>query len=163
MKKKGMLIGFTVIATVAVIAAFLAGSPGSGREMAADFTVEKVVRRDLHATVLATGIVRPCIGAEVKVGSRVSGIVQHLHADIGDPVEKGRILAELDPTENRARYNQAAAALEVARADLRYARLNLDRQRSLFKEDTVSMDTLDAAEKTFEMTKAQVNQAEANG
>jgi len=68
----------------------------------------------------------------------------------------------LDPTEYRARYNQALAALEVARADMRYARSNLDRQQALFKEETVSRDTLDAAEKTFGMAAAQVNQAEAN-
>lgn len=161
MKKKELLIGFALIVTTGVIAAFLAGSSGHSNE-ADDITTGKVVRRDLHTSVLATGIVRPSIGAEVKVGSRVSGIVQQLYVNIGDPVERGQILAELDPTENRARYNQSAAALEVARADFRYACLNLERQRALFKEETVSRDSLDAAEKTFEMAKAQVNQAEAN-
>ena len=35
-------------------------------------------RRDLSSFVLATGIVRPRVGAEVEVGSRVSGILAKL-------------------------------------------------------------------------------------
>ena len=37
-----------------------------------------VTRKDIGSTVLATGIIKPMVGAEVRVGSRVSGIVQHL-------------------------------------------------------------------------------------
>ena len=43
-----------------------------------------VQRRDLVARVAATGKVNAMVGAEVRVGSRVSGRVQRLHANIGD-------------------------------------------------------------------------------
>jgi len=38
-------------------------------------TTAKVVRRNLSSTVLATGAIKPQIGAEVKVGARISGRV----------------------------------------------------------------------------------------
>ncbi|MGZ8869189.1 MAG: biotin/lipoyl-binding protein [Thermoanaerobaculia bacterium] len=46
--------------------------------------------------VKATGVIRPMIGAEVRVGSRISGVVRRLYVRIGDRVEKGQLLAELD-------------------------------------------------------------------
>ena len=50
------------------------------------FQVVMVKRRDIGKTVLATGIIKPKVGAEVRVGSRVSGIVKKLYVQIGDYV-----------------------------------------------------------------------------
>ena len=43
-----------------------------------------VSRRDVGSTVLATGVVRPMVGAEVRVGSRVSGVLERLYVTVGD-------------------------------------------------------------------------------
>ena len=96
------------------------------------------------------------------MGSRVSGIVKRLHVNIGDRVEKGQLLGELDPTEFNARYNQALAALENAKAELDYAALNLKRQRSLKKKNFTSQDKVDAAEKSHEVMVSVFKQTEAN-
>jgi multidrug efflux pump subunit AcrA (membrane-fusion protein) len=93
-----------------------------------------VVRRDIGSSVLATGIIKPRVGAEVKVGSRVSGVVKRLRAQIGDLVEAGQVIAELDDAEFKAKLDQNVAALERAEADLEYAGVNLERQRSLLKK-----------------------------
>ena len=58
-----------------------------------------VTRHDIGATVLATGIIKPMVGAEVKVGSRISGVVNRLRSNIGDYVKAGQVLAELDDAE----------------------------------------------------------------
>jgi ABC-type antimicrobial peptide transport system permease subunit len=55
----------------------------------------KVERRDLSSTVLATGAVKPQVGAEVRVGARISGRVEKLQSNIGDKVDKGQVLAVL--------------------------------------------------------------------
>jgi len=121
-----------------------------------------VSRRDMSSSVLATGIIKPMVGAEVRVGSRASGTVQHLYVNIGDMVTKGQVLAELDPAELQAENNQAKAALENARVNAEYAELDLKRQRSLLKQNFISQNQLDLAEKSFEINKAKVKQAEAN-
>jgi multidrug efflux pump subunit AcrA (membrane-fusion protein) len=46
------------------------------------------------------------VGAEVKVGSRISGVVKRLRANIGDHVQTGQIIAELEDSELQARVNQ---------------------------------------------------------
>ena len=122
----------------------------------------QVIRRDIGSSVLATGIIKPKVGAEVRVGSRASGIVKRLHVNIGDHVERSTLLAELDPTEFTARYNQALAALENARAELEYAELDLNRKRSLYQKSLVSQDELELAERACKVAEAQVKQAKAN-
>src|SRR6266852_7225830 len=67
------------------------------------------VRRRAPEAVKATGVIKPMIGAEVRVGARVSGIVRRLYVRIGDVVERGQLLAELDDRELVARRNQATA------------------------------------------------------
>jgi HlyD family secretion protein len=77
-----------------------------------------VSRRTLNATVLATGSVKAVIGAEVKVGSRISGVVISLPVNIGSMVHKGQLIAQLDDRETRSQLDQAQANLAAARTHL---------------------------------------------
>jgi len=117
-------------------------------------------QRDLSSSVLATGIVRPRVGAEVQVGSRVSGILAELHCDVGTRVEAGDLLAVLDPTAFEATRKQAAATLENARAERDYAESSFERKREL-GDMIVSVDEVDLARLAFRVAKAKVLQAEA--
>ena len=121
-----------------------------------------VERRDIRSSVLATGIIKPKVGAEVRVGSRVSGIVQTLHANVGDMIRKGDLIAELDPTELQAKYDQVQASLATARADYEYAKTDLERQRRLHEKNFISQNQVDLAEKSFQIKKSQYEQVEAN-
>ena len=121
-----------------------------------------VIRRDIGSSVLATGIVKPMVGAEVKVGSRVSGVVKRLRAQIGDLVKAGEVIAELDDAEFRAKLDQNIAALERAEADFEYSRINLERQRSLLEKNFTSRQQVDLAENAYKTAQAQVEQAKAN-
>lgn len=121
-----------------------------------------VKQRSLSSTVLATGIIKPKVGAEVRVGSRVSGIVKKLNVHIGDRVRKGELLASLDDIELRAQYNQVAANLENAKTELKYAGIEKERQEILLKRNLVSQETCDLASKAFEIAQAQVDQVAAS-
>lgn len=81
-----------------------------------------VERRNLSASVLATGTIRPEVGAEVKVGSRVSGLLRKLYFNIGDRVRRGALIAELDDRDLRARVAQAEADVHAAEARLALVR-----------------------------------------
>jgi len=115
--------------------------------------------RDLSSSVLATGIVRPSVGAEVAVGSRVSGILNKLHCDVGTTVKADALLAELDPAEFAAARRQATAALDLAKAERDYASAALQRKVDLGK--LASRDDLDAAKRGLRVAEAQVAQAAA--
>lgn len=161
MKKKWYLIFGSIIAVVIlyfIVSSFFSDS----NEKTNNYTTAAVTRRDIGSSVLATGIIKPMVGAEVRVGSRVSGLVKSLHANVGDYVKKGQIIAELEPSELEAKYNQSLASLQNTRANYEYAKLDFERQKSLSKQNFISQNQLDLAEKTFEINKAQVEQAEAN-
>ena len=106
-------------------------------------------RRTLSATVLATGSINAIVGAEVKVGSRISGVVKRLPVNIGSVVRKGQLIAELDDRDTRSQLDQAAANLAAARARLQQART------------TVGTVPLEVAAQ-IQQAKAAVEQAEAN-
>ena len=78
----------------------------------------KVIRRDFSSAVLATGAVKPQVGAEVRVGARISGKVERLHANIGDFVEKGQVVAELEKADLVAVVDQRRAELAISEAKL---------------------------------------------
>jgi macrolide-specific efflux system membrane fusion protein len=114
------------------------------------------VRRDIGSTVLATGIIKPKVGAEVKVGSRISGVVKRLRANIGDYVKAGQVIAEIDDAELKAKLNQNLAAVNKARADFDYAKLNMERQKSLLEQNYIPQQTFDLAENSFKNSRSTV-------
>jgi macrolide-specific efflux system membrane fusion protein len=125
-------------------------------------TLAAVTRRDISSSVLATGIIKPMVGADVRVGSRISGVVHRLHVGIGDHVTEGQLLAELDAVELQARLDQAEAALNMARAELEFEELELSRKRGLSERKMIADEELEAAEKSHRVAQLKIREAEAN-
>lgn len=123
--------------------------------------VVQVTRRDIGIVAKANGVIKPMIGAEVNVGSSVSGVVMRLFVQIGDHVEKGQPLAELDSRELKARRDADAAALEVAQANLDYAEVDLRRKEQLNAAQIIARNELDLARKAFAVAEQQRDQARA--
>ena len=71
--------------------------------------------REIASTVTTSGTVRLRTGAQVRVGSQVSGIVQKLNVTVGSDIQKGDIIAQIDARPLQARVEQARtqAALRV--------------------------------------------------
>jgi RND family efflux transporter MFP subunit len=138
------------------------GAANTGRDGLGEATTVLVGRRDIETYVKATGVIKPMVGAEVRVGSRASGVVARLHVRIGDAVTKGHLLAELDDNELVARRDQAAAALESARAQLEYAAADLGRKRALGASQLIAPGDLDLAERGHTVAEQQCVEAAAN-
>ena len=147
-------------------------------------TTARVERRNLSSTVLATGAVKPQIGAEVRVGARISGKVERLYANIGDVVKKGQVVAELEKADLEAKVNQRAAELQMAEAKLSAVKslrpreiakaeadvtqwqatvdLNkkdLARQEELLKQDFTSQQARDRAQEQLSVSEAKLDSA----
>ena len=89
--------------------------PGDSDPVASTTTV---TFRDFSSSVLATGAVQTQIGAEVRVGARISGKVERLLANIGDDVIKGQVIAELEKADLQATVAQREAELRLTTAKL---------------------------------------------
>jgi RND family efflux transporter MFP subunit len=155
--------GIVVAGAVVIPLVLLARSAArEGAQAPGDVTTVRITRRSIETTVKATGVIKPMVGAEVKVGSRASGVVGHLHVKIGDQVRRGQLLAELDDRELVARRDQAAAALASARAELAYAGADLGRKRQLAGAGFVSAADFELAERARSVAEQQEVQAAAN-
>ena len=117
MRPKVVLPLVIVIVALAGTGLVLRGRTSAARSRAGLDTA-MVTRRTLNATVLATGSVKAIVGAEVKVGSRISGVVTRLPVNIGSVVHRGQLIAELDDRETNSQVDQARANLASARTHL---------------------------------------------
>jgi multidrug efflux pump subunit AcrA (membrane-fusion protein) len=111
--------GGTHTAAAAALIVLLAAT-GCGNGSGASGSSETAIAetRRFSATVLAIGALRPRIGAEVRVGSLLSGRVRRLRANIGDTVRRGDVIAELETAELDATVAERQATVRIAEARL---------------------------------------------
>ena len=105
---------------------------------------------------------------ETEIYPRTSGYLKKWHVDIGDDVEKGRLLAEIDAPEVAQELRQIEAALaqfhakaDHAAAGLRLAEATLNRNKTL-PANAISKQELDQNVAALDTAKAAVAAAEAD-
>lgn len=106
--------------------------------------------------------------ARFELGARIGGPIRRLNLDLGDTVENGQVVAELDDLEYRQAVSEAEAELAAARADLLEAQGDLKittrevaRLRELHKQKVVTDANLDQAESRGLAAESKVAVAEA--
>jgi RND family efflux transporter MFP subunit len=115
----------------------------------------------LTETVVSTGVIRPMVGAEVNVGSRISGTVVNLPVEVGDKVEPGQLLAELDTTALEAAADQVRANVALARPRVALAESVLKRRQRLAGQGLASAEDLDTAQRDLAVERAQLEASKA--
>jgi membrane fusion protein, multidrug efflux system len=94
--------------------------------------------------------------------ARTSGYVSRIHADIGDQVRAGQLLAEIDVPELDRELQQVQAARAQAKANLELARVTAGRYAALIGEDAVSPQEADEKRGIYEARRADLEAVEAN-
>ena len=94
------------------------------------------------------------------IASRVDGNVRAVAVTDNQQVKKGDLLVELDPADFRSRAEAARANLELQRATLRLAEIELKRAKVLYEQDANSAERYDKAISEREMALAQTKLAE---
>jgi RND family efflux transporter MFP subunit len=115
----------------------------------------------LTETVNATGVIRPVVGAEVNVGSRISGTVVNLPVEVGDPVEVDQLLAELDATALEAAADEVRAEVALAEPRVALAEAVLERRRRLAGQGLASAEALETAQRDLAVERAQLEASRA--
>ncbi|HLS28416.1 MAG TPA: efflux RND transporter periplasmic adaptor subunit, partial [Opitutales bacterium] len=107
-------------------------------------------------------------GAEFVVSPKLSGRVEEILFEIGDPITRGSVVAHLDRDELEQTLIQVEADLLVAKANLAEARSALEisqreieRTSTLFDRGVASDSELDAAKTNLLATEAKVEVFEA--
>jgi HlyD family secretion protein len=90
------------------------------------------VERDVEVRVFGIGTVEAQVLS--KVGFQVGGRMASLHADQGDLVKAGALLARLDDAAQRARLNKSEAAKRQAAANLLKVQAQLKRVEATYQQ-----------------------------
>src|SRR6478672_13847391 len=164
MSKRTKLSVFGAIALALLLIVVTAAM--KGRNKATEVRIEKVEKRDLVASVTASGQVQP--HTKVDLASDITGRIVRLAVKEGDNVTKGQFLLEIDPSQYRASAERAAAAVASARSQaatasptLVQAQKNYARLLALKKENPtlVSDEQVEQLKTQVEVAQAQLESA----
>lgn len=128
-------------------------------ERATAVTVTAVESQAVERTELAVGRLRA--NTAPAVSAETAGRIARIHADVGDRVEAGDLLAEIDPEVQRIAVNSARAERARLRALLANQQRQVERFERLAAQRSVAEDRLDEAETQLESIKAQLEAAQA--
>ena len=112
----------------------------------------KVTRQTIINSVSCDGVITPVTTVEIK--SNVGGTIVKLHADEGDYVRQGQLLAEIDPVDVLTALEKEKNSLTSAKARLSSAENNLAiSQKSVYAD-------LDSARENVRSAEARLAQAQ---
>lgn len=137
------------------------------------YLTTKAEKGNIVQKITASGTINPI--STVNIGTQVSGIVSEIYVDFNSKVEKGQLLAVIDPQTFEAAVDQKQAALNIAKAeldvtknDIVYFKKHLDRIKKLNTSKYSTDKELEAAQRDYDnaiaqkaLKEAQVLQAEA--
>ncbi len=141
----------------------------------------RVEEGPMFLEISATGAVKPQVGAQVKVGARISGRVEKLFVKQGDFVKAGQLIAIIEHTDlqkevekNYQEHLQAQAQHEkvkkiypenikaqkkiisAIKADLSQLKREKERLLALYKEGLISKNDLERVERDVEVKENQL-------
>jgi macrolide-specific efflux system membrane fusion protein len=128
----------------------------------AKYVTATIKRGDVESTVVAAGILQP--HNYVDVGAQTSGLLKSLKVARGDRVEKGQLLAEIDPilaatalASAQAGHQDLTAQRKVKQALLTLAKLEKARNDKLLKAGEVSVEDRDITKSAYDAAMSTVN------
>lgn len=98
---------------------------------------------------------------ESNTGFRVGGRIASRNVDVGAEVQKGTLLATLDPSDQQNQLRSAQGDLARIQAQLINAQANARRQQALFDRGVGAQAQLDVANTDLKTTQASLDQARA--
>lgn len=148
--------------------------PKEKPEKVAAVDVVRVARREISERIELVGSLEPIAGVEIR--SRLSGYLGQIPFDIGDTVEQGQVVVELDDASTRELVSRATAAEQVAAAQLKaqtareqQALREVERLQELADSGVSTKQQIEEAESALfvaqaetELERARLSQAKAD-
>lgn len=161
-KKLGLFLVVFLVLLFAAAFAFYYNKIKSATEVAP--STSTVLRGGITENVKAVGEIYAT--ELVSVGAQVSGQILKLHIKLGQTVNKGDLIVEIDSKTQMDKLNTAKAELESAKADLAAKRMSLVtseknyiRKRKLFQVDAESKELVEQAENQLKQDEMGVESA----
>lgn len=92
----------------------------------------------------------------INASFRVPGLIVEYPIKVGDRLEKGQLIARLDPQDYELKLKQAQAALEAAVSEDRKTTAQYKRIKMLYESESASRDEFDQARAAHEAARAEI-------
>ncbi|WP_161965990.1 efflux RND transporter periplasmic adaptor subunit [Steroidobacter cummioxidans] len=127
---------------------------GGERRPTAAVGTAQATPMDVPVTLQAIGSVQPIVVATVR--SQLAGNIFSLHFTEGQQVRQGQLLAIIDPRPYQLALSQARANLIRDQATLDQARVDLERYRILWAQDSIAHQQVDTQAATVKQLEGTV-------
>ena len=142
--------GTSIIGVILVISA--CGSEPESNQETAFYKKENITNKRLELSIEASGVIEAISSIEIK--SKASGEVLFLGAEVGDLVEKGAMLGQIDQRTPNNILNQAKSDLEASKVRLENAQSQFDRGKELHANASISDKDFEDIEESFAQAKS---------
>jgi len=121
---------------------------------------ENVSTKQLELSIEASGIIEAISSVEIK--SKASGEILFLGAEVGDLVEKGSILGQIDQRTPKNILDQAMSDLQASKVRLDNAKSQLDRGKELHANASISDKDFEDIQEGFAQAKSTLVRTEVS-
>lgn len=125
-----------------------------------------VSRGNIESSVTALGTLQP--RQYVDVGAQASGQIRTLHVEVGDTVEQGQLLVEIDPATQQAQLDAERYAIQTLKAQVKEQRAEhvlaeqqLRRQQRMASDGATREEDVQTAQAKVLTTQARIDMYEA--
>ncbi len=115
---------------------------------------------DIRKTTLITGRIEP--RNEVSVKPQISGIITDIYKEAGENVTAGEVIAKVKVIPDESQLSSAQARIRLADINARQARVDYEREKTLYDKGLVSGDEYDQKRKAWQQAAEEVRAAKDN-
>ena len=141
--KKVIIIAIIVIVVAGI--GYLIFKPTGDKN--AELKLVEVTTGTIVDKALAVGQLEP--RREIQVKSKISGIVQTLHVEIGQEINAGERLITVSPNPTPLEYAEAKRSLELAQVDYDNSMLIFERKKGMYQKNLISKEEFEINESQF--------------
>jgi HlyD family secretion protein len=147
--------------TVLLLIAFISGCGAPKSEApAVYYKKQEITSETLEVSIEASGVIEAISSIEIK--SKASGEILYLGAEVGDYVQKGSIIGQIDQRTPTNILNQSKSDLEAAKVRLENAESQFKRGAELHKNGSISDQSYEDIQENLAQAKSTLVRTEVS-
>ena len=150
---------FVIISAISLIAVSC-GKPDQTNEATTFYKKDNVSEKKLEVSIEASGIIEAIASVEIK--SKASGEILYLGAEVGDTVEKGSMLGQIDQRTPKNILDQSKSDLEASKVRLDNAKSQFERGAELHSKGSISDKDYEDIQENYAQAKSTVVRTEVS-
>ena len=116
--------------------------------------------KDIRKTTVVTGKIEP--RNEISVKPQISGIIAEIYKQAGQMVTAGEVIARIKVIPDESQLSAAQARVRLAHINLRQARIDYQRLKTLFDKGLVAGNEYDQKRQAYQQAQEEVRSANNN-